>query len=109
VSRTAAKILVVLPAYNEEASLRRLLPRIDLAMCQDRLDYAVIVVDDGSTDRTGEVAEEYSRFMPVQYYRHVVNQGLGATIRDGLAIAVERAGEHDVIVAMDADNSHGRS
>jgi dolichol-phosphate mannosyltransferase len=44
--------------------------------------------------------------MPLRFYRHEVNQGLGATIRDGLEIAVSRASPRDVIVAMDADNSH---
>ncbi|MHC4180076.1 MAG: glycosyltransferase family 2 protein [Planctomycetota bacterium] len=97
---------MVLPAYNEEESLGPLLRRIDQAMFEDGVDYEVILMDDGSADRTVAIAEEYAQYMPVRCYRHEVNQGLGATIRDGLEIAVSRAGERDIIVAMDADNSH---
>ena len=104
--RQPARILVVLPAYNEEENLGDLLRRIDQAMYEGGQDYEVIVVDDGSQDRTGAIAQEYAAYMPVHYHLHTVNQGLGATIRDGLEIAARRARERDVIVAMDADNSH---
>lgn len=104
--RLPSKILVVLPAYNEEENLGDLLRRIDQTMYERGQDYEVIVVDDGSKDRTGAIAAEYAAYMPVRYHLHTVNQGLGATIRDGLKIAVERARERDIIVAMDADNSH---
>ena len=104
--RLPYKILVVLPAYNEEENLGDLLRRIDQTMYEGGQDYEVIVVDDGSKDRTGAIAAEYAAHMPVRYHLHSVNQGLGMTIRDGLEIAVQRARERDVIVAMDADNSH---
>ena len=44
--------------------------------------------------------------MPIHIERHAVNQGLGATIRDGLRAASAMAGDRDIIVAMDADNTH---
>src|SRR5207249_10318972 len=44
--------------------------------------------------------------MPIEVERHEVNQGLGATIRDGLRVAVSLARDDDVIVVMDADNTH---
>ncbi len=104
--RLPAKILVVLPAYNEEENLGDLLRRIDQTMYEGGQDYEVIIVDDGSKDRTGAIAEGYATYMPIHYHLHAVNRGLGVTIRDGLEIAVKRARERDVIVAMDADNSH---
>jgi dolichol-phosphate mannosyltransferase len=104
--RSPGKIIVVLPAYNEEVSLGSLLQRIDQAMCEDRMSYEVILVDDGSADRTVAIADEHAQYMPLLVLRHQVNQGLGATIRDGLAMAVSRANDRDIIVAMDADNSH---
>lgn len=104
--RSPGTVFVVLPAYNEEENLGSLLRRIDETLGSAGIGYEVIVVDDGSADRTGEIAGEYARYMPVTYSRHQVNQGLGATIRDGLAIAAQRAGERDIVVAMDADNSH---
>lgn len=104
--RPPERVVVVLPAYNEEQDLPQLLERIDQAMADDGLDYEVIVVDDGSADRTSDIARQYAAHMPVVVHRHPVNQGLGGTIRDGLKIAAERCGDRDIVVAMDADNSH---
>ena len=49
-------IWIVLPAYNEEAGLPLLLRRIDESLTDEGFNYQVIIVDDGSTDRTAEVA-----------------------------------------------------
>ncbi len=100
------RILVVLPAYNEAECLGPLLRRLDEAMYEDELKYQVIVVDDGSRDATSAIAAEYAQYMPVRVESHDVNQGLGTTIRDGLRIAVSIAANTDIIVAMDADNTH---
>jgi dolichol-phosphate mannosyltransferase len=99
-------IHVVLPAYNEESDLPNLLERIDQAMADDGLCYEVIVVDDGSKDRTAEIAKEHAVHMPISVHSHTVNQGLGATIRDGLRIAAQHCEDSDIVVAMDADNTH---
>ena len=99
-------VWVVLPANNEEQCLPWLLSRIADAMFHSGLAYKVIVVDDGSKDKTARIAEEYSKHIPVILERHAVNMGLGATIRDGLTKACQLADPADVIVSMDADNSH---
>lgn len=104
--RPPGRVIVVLPAYNEETDLGTLLERIDQAMADAGQQYQVIVVDDGSKDRTAEIAREYAQSMPVHLEQHIVNQGLGTTIRDGLKAAAERASDDDIIVAMDADNTH---
>ncbi len=100
------RILVVLPAYNEAKNLGDLLQKIDEAMWEDQSEYITIVVDDGSKDETQEVIRRYAEFLPIHSLLHPVNLGLGATIRDGLKYAAEICTEQDVIVAMDADNSH---
>ena len=99
------KVFIVLPAYNEEANIGGLLQRIDDAMVESGLRYQVIVVDDGSGDRTFEVVSDYSKRIPLCISRHPVNQGLGATIRDGLLLAVELAGQDDIVITMDADET----
>jgi dolichol-phosphate mannosyltransferase len=99
-------VYVVLPAYNEEANMPSLLDSLREAMEETFTRYEVIVVDDGSRDRTGQIVEAFSREMPVVLIRHPVNQGLGATVRDGLLAALERASERDIIVTMDADDTH---
>ena len=97
---------VVLPAYNEQYGIGKLLDRLDEAMSEAGLSYRVIVVDDGSEDATSTIVNEYGRHMPIVMKQHTVNQGLGATIRDGLMMAVASAEDRDVIVTMDADDTH---
>jgi dolichol-phosphate mannosyltransferase len=99
-------IHILLPAYNEEASLPPLLSRIKSAMEAGGLAYRVIVVNDGSTDRTLEVAERYAASMPVTVVDHGHNCGLGEAMRSGFLKASELAGPGDVVVMMDADNTH---
>jgi len=106
VRATRTRVLVVLPAYNEEANIGGLLTKIDDAMADSSLAYEVIVVDDGSRDRTFEVLTEFSKRIPLTVSRHEVNQGLGITIRDGLLLAGKLAGKDDIVVTMDADETH---
>jgi dolichol-phosphate mannosyltransferase len=98
-------VFIVLPAYNEEANIGALLERINGSMTESGFRYQVIVVDDGSGDRTLEILNDYSKRIPLTISRHPVNQGLGAAIRDGLLLAVEMAGQHDIVVTMDADET----
>ncbi|HVT90995.1 MAG TPA: glycosyltransferase family 2 protein [Tepidisphaeraceae bacterium] len=100
------KVVVVLPAYNEEENLGELLERIDQVMTDAGQRYEVLVVDDGSKDRTFEIAEQHGRQMPVKVHKHVVNQGLGGTIRDCLTLGAQMCEDRDIVVSMDADNTH---
>ncbi len=102
----ASRVLVVLPAYNEEANIGNLLRRIFESLTDENLGFSVIVVDDGSSDRTQHILAEYGREFPLIVHRHEQNQGLGATIRDGLREAAALAGARDIIITMDADESH---
>lgn len=97
---------IVLPAYNEEANLPPLLERIEETLADSGLEGRVVLVDDGSADDTGRIASEFAQRLPLEILTHEVNQGLGATIRDGLTRAAELAAPEDVIVSLDADNSH---
>ena len=101
------KLYVVLPAYNEEASLGKLLDRIGYHLYNAGIDhYEVLVVNDGSRDRTAQILEEYQEKMPLRVLTHEVNKGLGKTIRDGLLAASELADDNDIIITMDADDTH---
>jgi dolichol-phosphate mannosyltransferase len=100
------RIFVVLPAFNEEHRIGALLRHIDEAMAESTLAYQVIVVDDGSTDRTASIVAECAAHMPILVEFHAKNQGLGTTIRDGLSRAAALAGERDIIITMDADDTH---
>jgi dolichol-phosphate mannosyltransferase len=100
------KIFVVLPAYNEEQALPHLLDSLIDNLSDEQKDYSIIVVNDGSEDRTGEVADAYSRRHPVTVVHNDGNKGLAETMRRGLMEAVKRASPKDIIVTMDADNTH---
>lgn len=87
------RLSIVLPAKNEEAGLRLILPRIRAA-CPDA---EVIVVDDGSTDATARVAAEHGAVVLASPY----SMGNGAAIKRG---ALRASG--DVLAFMDADGQH---
>ena len=100
------EITVVLPVFNEEANLGPLLTRVDEAMSASKLSYRVLVVDDGSTDATYEVLRSFESRLPLRISRHARNEGLGYTLRDGLVAAAQVCSPDDIIVTMDADDTH---
>jgi dolichol-phosphate mannosyltransferase len=107
-----ASFWLTLPAYNEERSLPALLERcIPLSAQLEKAGHrlAVLVVDDGSSDRTIAAAGAFAGRLALEVVPHGRNRGLGAALRTGLAAALERAGDDDVIVTMDADNTHDPS
>lgn len=87
------KLSIVLPARNESASLRQLLP----ALVALEGDAEIIVVDDGSSDDTAAICAEAK----VRHLRHHTPMGNGAAIKTGA-----RAALGEVIVFMDADGQH---
>src|SRR5512140_2638154 len=99
-------IWIVLPAYNEEASLPKLLPKIDAALRERKLEYRLVVVNDGSTDRTGTILEGSRESLPMQVLTHPINRGLGETERDAFEFAAASAAPEDVIVRVEGDDTH---
>ncbi|GAA1895922.1 glycosyltransferase family 2 protein [Lapillicoccus jejuensis] len=90
------RLLVVVPAWNEEATLPGVLAELRAALPQAD----VLVVDDGSTDATAAVA----RSAGVQVAVLPVNLGVGAALRTGFRHA--RRASYDVLVQVDADGQH---
>ncbi len=104
--RTASTTHVVLPAYDEAASLPSLLTRLrDVAASGDE-HLTVWVVDDGSSDGTADVARRGYGGLDVRVLTHPVNLGLGQAVHSGLRAAMAAAEEDDVVVVMDADDTH---
>jgi len=101
------RVTVVLPAYNEEANLGHLLQKFkDVTEDIYNLQLKIIVVNDGSTDNTSAVAQGFGDSLTVEVIENERNLGLADTFMRGMIIASERAHEDDVILCMDADNSH---
>jgi glycosyltransferase involved in cell wall biosynthesis len=88
---------VIIPSYNESENLPDTLARIPR---QERPDLRVIVVDDGSSDGTAEVAHRHGADVVVSHQR---NMGLGAALRTGLAAANELDAKAAVYVDADGE------
>jgi dolichol-phosphate mannosyltransferase len=94
-------IVVVLPTYNERQNLEGMVQRLRVSVPQARL----LIVDDGSPDGTGELADQLAASDPLVLVLHRASkQGLGAAYLAGFAWALERGA--DVIVESDVDGSH---
>jgi dolichol-phosphate mannosyltransferase len=95
------RVLVIVPTYNEAENVERILARLQASVP----DAHALVVDDGSPDGTGELAEKLAAGDPrVHVLRRTAKTGLGTAYIAGFRWARERG--YDVVVEMDADGSH---
>lgn len=91
---------IIVPAYNEEKTIRRVLDALQAEVLPAFVQsLEIIVVDDCSKDRTGDIVREYQQTHPhVVYTRHEVNQGKGAGVMTGVKLATG-----DAVLVQDAD------
>lgn len=100
-------IWIVLPAFNEESSLPKLLPKLDERLRSDGIAYRLVAVNDGSVDRTAEILADFATRLPMDVVTHPINRGLGETERDGFEFAAARCAAGDIIVRVEGDDTHG--
>ncbi|MFP4379473.1 MAG: glycosyltransferase [Candidatus Sumerlaeia bacterium] len=103
------KVILALPAYNEAGSIEGLLDAARDAFADlENYEPVIVVVDDGSQDKTAEIVENYQAPFPIHLVRHPQNRGLGPAIITSLKKAIEVSTDPraDTIVNMDADNTH---
>lgn len=99
-----SRLTIIIPAYNEEKTIASILERINEVKLISNIEKEVIIVDDCSKDRTGEVAQAYmasNTELTINYFkylRHEINQGKGAAIHTGIGQAT---GEY--LLVQDAD------
>lgn len=93
-------VFLVVPAYNEEKTVGNIIEKIA------SLGYHVILVDDGSTDNTYEIAKKSTVKYPhnIFIYEHVINRGLGAALKTGMSGAINHGAKY--VVTFDADGQH---
>ena len=91
------KFSVIIPAYNEEAGIKSTLD--ELINYPGMEEAEIIVVDDGSTDRTREIVSNIGK--RVRLLKHNINKGYGSSIITGAKMA-----SHDIIAWYDADGQH---
>ncbi|PRC49707.1 dolichol-phosphate mannosyltransferase, partial [Mycobacterium sp. ITM-2017-0098] len=94
--------MVIIPTYNELDNLLTIVSRVN----DSAPDVHVLIVDDGSPDGTGEVADELALADPdrVHVMHRAEKDGLGAAYLAGFAWGLNR--QYTVLVEMDADGSH---
>ncbi len=99
-SESTEGIFLVVPAFNEEKTVSQIIEGIA------EKGYNVILVNDGSADSTLELATESKRKYPNQIYvvSHVINRGLGAALKTGMTVALNKGAKY--IVTFDADGQH---
>ena len=97
-------IWILLPAYNEQRDLPRLLEKMEKALAG--VDYRLVVVNDGSTDNTSEILERYAGNLKLDIVGHPINRGLGETERDGFEFIAWKAQPDDFIVRIEGDDTH---
>ena len=94
------KVFVQIPCLNEEATLPLVLESIPKKIPNvDSIE--ILIIDDGSTDRTIEIAREYG---VTHFVRHARNMGLARSFRDGVDYALKHGA--DIVVNTDGDNQY---
>jgi len=88
---------VIIPAYREEGGIAEGIREIRRALEGAPAEWELIVVDDGSDDRTGEIAQAEG----ARVIRHPVNRGYGAALKTGIAAA-----RYEIVVITDADGTY---
>lgn len=88
------RLIAIIPAFNEENTLGEVILKLKKYVDQ------IIVIDDGSKDKTYQVAVQSG----AKVYRHLINRGLGGALGTGIKAAL--LNEADIIVTLDADGQH---
>jgi len=95
-----SSLSIVLPAYNEEANVESAVEQVSAVAQRLGMDYEIILVNDGSIDRTGEIARELRDRIPnFQLVEHYPNRGYGGSLKAGFAAASK-----EFIAFVPADN-----
>ncbi len=90
------------PAYNDEDNLLKLIPTVHKFLSEISDRFEIIIIEDGSPDRTGEIAEQLAQQHPyIRVIHHSKNLGYGATLKDGF-----KNSKYDYIMYTDGDNQY---
>lgn len=94
------KIVITIPSFNEERTIGNVIEEVKKVMEKNSFDYKVLVIDDGSKDKTKEIAKKRGAIV----FSHPSNLGLAETFKTEMKKAIEL--NPDIIVHIDADNQY---
>lgn len=95
------KLSIVIPAFNEENTIHFILDKVAQVKLQNNIEKEIIIVNDGSTDKTKEAIEKYqSQNLPLKiiFFNQEKNRGKGAAIHKGISLATG-----ECLIVQDAD------
>jgi len=92
------KLSVIIPIYNEEKTLRKIIKKVESVKLIGDLKKEVVLIEDASRDLTGEIVKEYEGREGFVVIKHKENKGKGASVIDGL-----KAASGDFVIIQDAD------
>ncbi len=96
----------MLPSYNEEPNLPALLLKLESTKIEFGLNLEVLVVNDGSKDGTADMARNFKGDIVVNLLDLQPNRGLAGAMREGFKEAIKNMDDNDILIALDADDSH---
>lgn len=96
------RVLLIIPAYNESKSIKKLIAKIDNFIEKNMLSYQLdyVVINDGSYDTTGEILDKCD----INHVDLINNLGIGGAVQTGYIYA--RDNDYDVAVQFDGDGQH---
>lgn len=105
------RMYVVLPCYNEESGIAKTIENwyghADKLIMEYRITLRIVVVDDGSGDKTCEVVRGLQNcYQNIVLLQHGVNKGLGAAVSTGFEYVLSVCDPRDMVCVMDSDNTH---
>lgn len=94
------KILLIIPAYNEEKAIKKTYENIIEYNKKNKTNYDVIVINDGSKDNTEKVLVENN----IPHIKLIHNLGIGGAVQTGYKYALEN--DYDIAIQYDGDGQH---
>ena len=98
-------VFLIVPAYNEEQNIGRLVEEARRFLGSQQISYRLLIVDDGSRDRTAEIVHKIPTEFSVGLISYQPNQGVQEAFRRGFQAALAEALDDDVIVTLEADGT----
>ena len=96
---------LVFPAYNEEKNLKTLLPELDRFIREKIRDYKILIINDGSSDATKDIAKCLDRVLPISVISHETNKGVGEVFKTAFSSIAKMAGPDDLVIVLEADGT----
>jgi dolichol-phosphate mannosyltransferase len=98
-------IYFLAPVYNEQANIEILFDRLTETMKNRSDEFKIIIVNDGSTDKTEEIVKKHQQSKPIEIISHEINKGVSEGFNTGFSYILNIANDSDIIITLEGDNT----